>query len=169
MHFTFLSMPALCALLATASPVEKREPNLSHTSFDTISASASGLSKRFSLLSGGTVTINGKVYPPGSQPFLGVFVAGPGAPVCESYCLNVGVAANFKAQCAGRGCPDTEIVSIHSILFLGLIELLAKDMTLTLLSQLTGYQPQCFLRPSRWSHSLQRRYADLLPYWWYLS
>lgn len=113
MRFSALSVTAICAILASASPVEKREPQQSD-GFNVISASHSGLGKRFSLLSAGSVVINGQTIAPGSQPFPHVFVAGPGQPVCNIYCLNPAITTpDLVKSCQDRGCP----ISVSAILF----------------------------------------------------
>ena len=110
MRFSILSVTAICAILGAASPVEKREPDMSDAGFSVISTSISGLSKRFSLISGGKVIINGVVVAPGTQLSPGLFIGGPGVPICYAYCLNAGIDAPSKAKCVSDGCPD--VVSV---------------------------------------------------------
>lgn len=107
MRTSFLSLTAICAILGAASPVDKRQPGVIDAGFTVVSATSSDLTKRFSLISGNTVTINGVVYPPGSEPVPGLFIGGPDTPICYAYCLNPKLPVNFHTKCAGQGCPES--------------------------------------------------------------
>ncbi|MCJ1265757.1 hypothetical protein MMC22_005637 [Lobaria immixta] len=85
MRTSCLSSLALCfAVLATATP--------GHV-----------LEKRFSILSGDTVTINDVVYPPGSfVDSAGGWVEGPDNPICDMSCLNPD--GTNAESCSKPGC-----------------------------------------------------------------
>lgn len=85
MRTSCLSSLALCfAVLATATP--------GHV-----------LEKRFSILSGDTVTINDVVYPPGSfVDSAGAWVEGPDNPICDMSCLNPD--GTNAESCSKPGC-----------------------------------------------------------------
>ena len=103
MRTSQLSLAAF-AFLAAASPVAKSE--LGNTNAFTILSADSALSKRVisGILSAGTVSINGQVGPPGSQPFPGVFVENlPQTPICDITCLDAQVRPP-DSTCIKKGC-----------------------------------------------------------------
>lgn len=117
MRSLFLLLTAVCAILGAASPIDKRQPESIDAGFTVVSAESTGLAKRFGLISGGKITINGVVYTPGSEPFPGIFIGGPGVPICYAYCLNPKLPVkpvDYRAKCKNQGCPTS--VSFNPLL-----------------------------------------------------